>query len=49
VIAEELSLPVAVIDIQGLDQVRDQLRVGDAYASFMQTLAMQFKSCFNGL
>ena len=57
VIAEELSLPVAVIDIQGLDQgldqvrgqVRDQVRVSDAYVSFMQTLAMQFKSCFNGL
>tara|TARA_B110000908_G_C10182894_1_gene416571 strand:- start:93 stop:1151 length:1059 start_codon:yes stop_codon:yes gene_type:complete len=43
VIAEELSLPVAVIDLQGLDQAL----VGDAYASFMQTLAMQFKSCFS--
>lgn len=45
VIAQELSLPVALIDLQGLDQAL----VGDAYASFMQTLAMQFKSCFNGL
>jgi len=44
VIADELSLPVALIDIQGLDQAL----VGDAYASFMQTLTMQFKRCFNG-
>ena len=43
VIAQELSLPVALIDLQGLDQAL----VGDAYASFMQTLAMQFKSCFS--
>jgi zinc transport system substrate-binding protein len=44
VIADELSLPVALIDIQGLDQAL----VGDAYASFMQTLTAQFKSCFGG-
>ena len=42
VIAEELSLPVAVIDLQGLDQPL----AGDAYAHFMQTLAAQFKGCF---
>ncbi|MDB9949357.1 zinc ABC transporter substrate-binding protein [Porticoccaceae bacterium] len=45
VIAQDLSLPVALIDLQGLDQAL----VGDAYASFMGTLAQQFKSCFTGL
>ena len=45
VIAQDLSLPVALIDLQGLDQAL----VGDAYASFMWTLAQQFKSCFTGL
>jgi zinc transport system substrate-binding protein len=49
VIAEELSLPVAPIDLQGLDQALDQVRVDSAYVSFMQTLVMQFKSCFNEL
>jgi len=44
VIAKELSLQVARIDIQGLDQAM----VGDAYASFMPTLTAQFKSCFGG-
>jgi zinc transport system substrate-binding protein len=44
VIAQELSLPVALIDIQGLDQAL----VGNGYASFMQSLMTQFKSCFNG-
>ena len=45
VIAQDLSLPVALIDLQGLDQAL----VGDAYASFMGALAQQFKSCFTGL
>jgi zinc transport system substrate-binding protein len=57
IIAEELSLPVARMDIQALyqvpdqalDQALDQVLVGDAYAKFMQALAMQFKSCFNDL
>ena len=53
VIAQELSLPVARIDIQGLDQalyqVLDQVRLSDAYASFMQVLATQFKSCFDDI
>ena len=53
VIAQELSLPVARIDIQGLDQalyqVLDQVRLSDAYASFMQALATQFKSCFDDI
>ncbi|MDG1082023.1 MAG: hypothetical protein P8P14_06525, partial [Porticoccaceae bacterium] len=43
IIADELSLPVALIDIQGLYQALD----GNAYASFMQTLASQVKSCFD--
>jgi zinc transport system substrate-binding protein len=43
IIADELSLPVALIDIQGLDQALDD----NAYASFMQTLASQVKSCFD--
>ncbi|MDG1495981.1 MAG: zinc ABC transporter substrate-binding protein [Porticoccaceae bacterium] len=42
IIAEELSLPVALIDIQGFDQAL----VEDGYARFMQGLARQFKSCF---
>ena len=45
VIAQELSLQVALIDLQGLEQAL----VGDAYASFIQTLALQFKGCFNDL
>lgn len=48
VIAEELSLPVARIDLQGLDQSLDQALDGNAYVSFMQTLTAQFKSCFSG-
>ena len=43
IIADELSLPVALIDIQGLYQALN----GNAYASFMQTLASQVKSCFD--
>jgi len=42
VIAEELSLPIAVIDLQGLDQPLNE----DAYRHFMQTLVAQFKDCF---
>ena len=42
IIAEELSLPLALIDIQGFDQAL----VEDGYARFMQGLARQFKSCF---
>ena len=42
VIAEELSLPIAVIDLQGLDQPLNE----DAYRHFMQTLVTQFKDCF---
>jgi len=45
VIAQELSLQVTLIDLQGLEQAL----VGDAYASFIQTLALQFKGCFNDL
>jgi zinc transport system substrate-binding protein len=45
VIAQEMSLQVALIDLQGLEQAL----VGDAYASFIQTLALQFKGCFNDL
>jgi len=45
VIAQELSLPVALIDLQGLDQAL----VAEAYASFMQRLVAQFKGCFNNL
>ncbi|ETN93496.1 High-affinity zinc uptake system protein ZnuA precursor [Gammaproteobacteria bacterium MOLA455] len=45
VIAQELSLPVALIDLQGLDQAL----VAEAYASFMQRLAAQFKGCFNSV
>ena len=43
IIAEELQLPLKILDPQGFDQ----LLTADAYSEFMAAMVAQFKACFD--